>query len=270
VNNKRLSVSLVIPAYNEERHLAACLDYVAAQTVLPDQVIVVDNNSSDKTAAVAGKYKFVTLLYESKRGVVYARNLGFNASNCDIIARIDVDTLLPPDWVAHIEQFFAQAGNDKSAWTGGPYFYNVRFPRVVSGFYSLLSFYSNRLFAGCYSLWGSNMAIRNSDWKKSSAKTSRRNDIHEDLDLAIVLHNNGVKIVYDSKMKVRTQLRRVRTNRHELWAYLQWWPRTLRLHHKKSWLVCWFFGAFLLYYLTPLLIVAERLAQLFGKQPLAD
>jgi glycosyltransferase involved in cell wall biosynthesis len=270
VNHKRLSVSLVIPAYNEERHLAACLESIAAQTVPPKRVIVVDNNSTDHTPELARKYPFVTVLQEKKQGIVFARNKGFNAVTSEIIGRIDADSVLPPNWVEYVQAFFSDPGNDWTAWTGGPYFYNVRFPHLVSGIYSFLSFRCNRFLAGNYTLWGSNMAVRSSDWQTVRGSICLRNDIHEDLDLAIHLHHTGVNIVYDTRLTVHTQLRRVRTNRHELWAYLQWWPRTLRIHQKKTWVICWFFGAFLLYYLTPLLNLAEYVARLAGKKPLAE
>src|SRR5687767_1835934 len=98
--NTRLRVSLVIPAYNEESHLRACLDAVAAQTVRPFEVIVVDNNSTDTTVAIARSYSFVAVMHESQQGIVYARNAGFNAARGDIIARIDADTHLSPNWIA--------------------------------------------------------------------------------------------------------------------------------------------------------------------------
>jgi len=57
------NISIIIPAYNEERYLGRCLDAIAAQSVRPYEVIVVDNNSSDDTAKVAQRYPFVTLLH---------------------------------------------------------------------------------------------------------------------------------------------------------------------------------------------------------------
>jgi glycosyltransferase involved in cell wall biosynthesis len=270
VNHKRLSVSLVIPAYNEERHLAACLESIAAQTIAVERVIVVDNNSTDTMLEIARKYPFVSILKEPQQGIVFARNRGFDAVSSEIIGRIDADSILPVNWVEYVAAFFADPKHQQTAWTGSPYFYNVRFPRLVSGVYSFLSFRCNRFLAGSNTLWGSNMAIRASQWQTVREATCQRNDIHEDLDLAIHLHQRGIQITYDPKLRVHTQLRRVRTNRHELWAYLQWWPRTLRVHQKKTWIMCWFFGAFLLYYLTPLLNVAESIARIVGKKPLTE
>src|SRR5579885_2506952 len=96
---RQLRISLVIPAHNEESHLAACLDAVAAQTVRPFEVIVVDNNSSDATAEVARSYSFVRVVREPRQGLAFARDAGFDAARGELIGRIDADTLLPPNWV---------------------------------------------------------------------------------------------------------------------------------------------------------------------------
>jgi hypothetical protein len=80
------------------------------------------------------------------------------------------------------------------------------------------------------------------------------------------LHDANVDIHYDRTMRTRAHLRRVRSNRDELWGYLQWWPRTLKLHGKKTWVIVWFFGAFLLYGVTYGLVCAEWLSRKVRKR----
>ncbi len=96
---KELSVSIVIPVYNEEAHLKNCLDAIARQTVAPDEVIVVDNNSTDRSVEIAEKYSFVKVIKEAKQGRAHARNSGFNVATCDVIGRIDAHSLFASDWV---------------------------------------------------------------------------------------------------------------------------------------------------------------------------
>lgn len=268
MNHKRLSVSLVIPAYNEECYIGACLDSLTRQTKQPDEVIVIDNSSSDKTAEIAKKYPFVKLVKEPKQGRVFARNAGFDAAKGDVIARIDADTEVPPNWLEHIMDFYANAENRLMAFTGDAAFNNVRFPRAVAWLYHEMAFDLNRIFAGHPTLWGSNMAITKQQWLAVRKRICPRNDIHEDLDLSIHLHARGFKIYYDRHCRVKANLRRVYSNRHELWGYLLWWPRTLRVHHKKTWVICWFFGVLILYILTIVLVLAERIARLIGRKPL--
>lgn len=266
MNIPRTRVSIVIPAYNEEHHLRRCLEAIAAQTVAPYEVIVVDNNSTDTTAQIAADYGFVTVVTEPQQGRVFARNCGFDAATGDVIGRIDADILLPANWVKHVSAFYDNPQNYQAAWSGAGYFYNVRLPRLVSFGYSLMAFYFNRLLLRHYTLWGSNMAITRSQWQAVRGEVCNRLDIHEDLDIAMHLHQKGYKITYDTNIKTNAELRRVQSNRHELWEYLQWWPRTLRIHSKRLWPVCWFFGAFALYIATFILLLADRLNRFFRRQ----
>ncbi len=266
---KPLTLSIIIPAYNEERHLKSCLDAIANQVEAPDEVIVVDNNSSDSTEKVAVSYPFVTYLNEPKRGITFGRNLGFNAASSDIIGRIDADTLLPPDWTAKIKQFYAEPGHNEAAWTSSAYFYNVRARRFFGWAHHLLIFRFNRLLMGSYVLWGSNMAIPRVLWDKVKPDLCERLDIHEDIDLAIHLKHAGHRVIYQTSNKVGVELRRVRANRHQLWANLQWWPRTLRVHGFRLWPLGWLVGAMMVYLLSGVPAVLERLARLLGRAPLA-
>src|SRR5688572_5985312 len=92
-------LTIVIIAYNEEGYIANCLRSVQDQTLAPDEVIVVDNNSKDRTAEIAKSFSFVKLVTEHIQGIAPARNRGFNEATGDLIVRIDSDTKLPVDWV---------------------------------------------------------------------------------------------------------------------------------------------------------------------------
>lgn len=268
MNSPRVRVSIVIPAYNEEHHLRSCLQAIADQTVRPYEVIVADNNSTDRTAEVAASYPFVRVVPATRQGIVHGRNAGFDAATGDIIGRIDADIMLPRHWVEHVQQFYTQPGNQQTAWSGAGYFYNVRMPQLVSFAYGLLAFRFNKLLIGHYTLWGSNMAFTREQWQIVRTTTCDRTDIHEDLDLAIHLHRAGFNIFYDTSIKTNAELRRVQSERQELWQYLQWWPRALRLHGHHTWIICWLFGAVFLYWATFILLFADRASRLWRGEPL--
>lgn len=258
---KSLKLTLVIPAYNESRHLKLCLDAVSLQTILPDEVIVVDNNSTDKTVEIAKKYSFVKVVSEKKQGIYFARNKGFNTARGEIIARIDADSIIPKNWVEHIKDFYADESHADRAWTSAGYFYNLRMPKVSGWFISQIAYRFNRLLMGHYILWGSTMAITQEQWKAVRPITCARNDIHEDLDLAIHLHELGYKINYDSGINVAVYVRRVLADRHKLWDYLQLWPQTLKVHHMRTWVFGWI-GAAILYILSPYTRLNEQVDRL--------
>jgi glycosyltransferase involved in cell wall biosynthesis len=233
------SLSIVIPARNEERHIRKCLDAIAAQTIKPDEVIVVDNDSSDKTAEVARSYPFVKVLHEPKKGIVFARDRGFDAVKSDIIARLDADTVLPPTWVARVLKFYSEPDNWHKAVTGGCYFYNLHTGHLTGRSYDLVVFRFNRLLLGHYFPWGSNSALPREAWAKVRGEVCQKANIHEDLDLGFHLNKAGYKIEYKSNLRVGAVARRVVTERGELWEYLAMWPRTFRANGSRKGLLAW-------------------------------
>ena len=87
-----MKISVVIPAYNAEKHLARAIDSVLSQTRPADEVIVIDDGSTDATAEVAGSYgDKVIFLQQENAGVSVARNTGIEAAAGDWIAFLDAD-----------------------------------------------------------------------------------------------------------------------------------------------------------------------------------
>lgn len=267
VVDKPLTITLIIPAYNEESHICACLDSVKIQTVMPDEVIVVDNNSTDDTVTIAREYPFVRVITEKQQGIVYARNAGFDAARGDIIARIDADTILKKGWVAFVKRFYDSNAHKRYALTGGGYFYNLRLPKLSGWVQSQFTFRINRFIAGHYLLWGSNMAFLKSHWEQVRHEVCIRNDIHEDLDLAIHLHQNGYRIRYEAKgMGIGAYLKR-QTDFSQLLVHMKRWPRTLRIHGYSGWLIGVLGNAFLLAVVRPFGFAAEYFSRMIGKEP---
>lgn len=185
---KPLTLSIIIPVFNEQNYLADCLDAIASQSVKPDEVIVVDNNSSDDSLQIARSYPFVKLVSERRQGIVYARNRGFAAARSDLICRIDADSLLPKNWVESV--FNAYEQNPGAVITGRSYYRNGLFfgkkPIFIDAFYYGFS----RLLLGHHTLFGSNMVIPKSAWLDVKSSVCESSQFHEDTDLSVHLAAN--------------------------------------------------------------------------------
>lgn len=96
--------SVVIPALNEERHVGKLLSDIASQTRMPEEVLVVDAGSRDRTVPVARGFPFARLL-EGTPPVACGRNLGGRSSSGDVIVFLDADVRLPRDF---FEGFLAE------------------------------------------------------------------------------------------------------------------------------------------------------------------
>ena len=97
-------ISVVIPSFNAGRWIAASLDSVLAQTRPPDEVIVVDDGSTDDTADVLVRYgERVRVVRASHGGLAAARNLGLAMAGGDWIAFQDADDVAHPERLAALE-----------------------------------------------------------------------------------------------------------------------------------------------------------------------
>jgi glycosyltransferase involved in cell wall biosynthesis len=119
-----MRLSFVVPAYNEEAYLPACLESVLAQTKeLGDavEIIVVNNASSDRTREVALGYAGVRVVDEPRKGLTFARQAGLNETSGELVAYIDADTRIPPGWLAMAEREFAR--DPEMVCLSGPFRY---------------------------------------------------------------------------------------------------------------------------------------------------
>ena len=115
-----MSVSVVIPAWNAELYLAEALDSVLAQSCPVDEIVVVDDGSTDATAAVCERYPRVRYERQANAGAGAARNRGVALTSGEYVAFLDADDLWTPEKVAlqvsalhdrEVEAVFASARN---------------------------------------------------------------------------------------------------------------------------------------------------------------
>lgn len=259
-----LTLTIVIPVYNEELYLPGCLDAISKQVVPPTHIIVVDNNSSDKTAKIAGKYKNVQIIRENKIGVIHARDAGFNAVTTDIIARIDADTLVGSSWVQTILDIFSNSKVD--AVTGPVGLYDVPF----AGLSHLVDHFMRKyvyLFGTKHDkpfLSGPNMALRTATWKKVRASACRDQLTHEDIDLAVHIVQAKGKIQYTPKLRAYVSSRRYNDKYQDFRTYMQMFDYTYRCHDLHGFRVnsasaIYWIGYYLIHPLRKILAITYKL-----------
>jgi GT2 family glycosyltransferase len=97
-----VDVALVIPNHNGARWLPGVLESVAAQTVAPAEVLVVDDGSTDGSAQLAAAYDGVRVLaLAGNGGFARAVNAGIAAVGAEAVALVNTDIVLAPDWLEH-------------------------------------------------------------------------------------------------------------------------------------------------------------------------
>lgn len=205
-----MRVSVVIPVYNEESRIKNCLNSLMKQDDKPDEIIMVDNNSTDNTVSIAKKYKDIKIINEKKQGITPARNKGFNTAKYEIIARCDADSVLPTNWVKQIRKVFSKNKN-VVGFTNPIVFHDL--PVIVkSSLPSDIFYYLSKAIIGIPTLIGPSLGITKKAWLKVKKEVcSDDKKVHEDIDLAIHLKKYG-EIFFEPKVIVQISGRRIKYN----------------------------------------------------------
>ena len=98
-----MKLSLIVPCYNEEKRIYACLDAVIKSGYQFHEIIVVDNGSTDATAdIVRASFSQARVVSEPTVGLSHARQRGYLESTGDVLVYIDADTRMPRGWTERV------------------------------------------------------------------------------------------------------------------------------------------------------------------------
>jgi glycosyltransferase involved in cell wall biosynthesis len=101
-------VSVIVCAHNEARWLGPCLHSLLTQTRPPDEILVINNASTDETGAVAQQVPHVRVVDEPRKGLVVARETGRREASGDIVVYLDADCRAPLTWLERVERRFVR------------------------------------------------------------------------------------------------------------------------------------------------------------------
>lgn len=103
-----MTITVIVCAHNEAAYLGPCLVSVLAQTRRPDDVLVINNASTDRTAAIAAALPDVRVINEPRKGLTVARERGRQESRGELLVYVDADCRAPLTWLARIESRFVR------------------------------------------------------------------------------------------------------------------------------------------------------------------
>lgn len=231
------TVSIVIPAYNEEDTILPCLESCIAQTVPAHEIIVVNNKSTDKTVAIVREVQslypdapIILIEQADSQGITPTRNKGFDSATGDIIGRIDSDSIVEPNWVEETIKAFMDP--TVAAITGPVIYYEFpfrRFGRIADDTMRKAMF---KLVRDYKFLFGSNMGLTRNAWLAVRDETcaDKEDLMHEDLDLAVHIHRAGLRIMYAPNVIAGMSLRRMDDSPSDMVSYLMRFDRTYNHH----------------------------------------
>ena len=212
---EQVTISVVICAYNEEQWIENTLQSLTKQRLRPDEVIVVNNASTDHTAEIVEAFiknhpeLHTRLIDEPKKGLHHAREAGWRAASSELIAMTDADIQFPPDWLEIIATSFSES--DVAAITG-----IVRYPNAPI-FIDWVTWICDQLYqpegigkwiTDEYVLNGGNSAYRRTALEAVNGYLDKPADMLEDRYMSRQIHQANFKIKFVRNLKVWHSFRR--------------------------------------------------------------
>jgi cellulose synthase/poly-beta-1,6-N-acetylglucosamine synthase-like glycosyltransferase len=196
IGSARMSLTVIIPAYNEADFVGDTIQSLLAQTLPPDQIILVDDGSTDGTGDV-GRRACITVVRPphntgSKAG---AQNFALSWVKTELVMAIDADTTLAPNAVEKLMQAFTQPGvgaacgfvlprRVETLWERGRY---IEYLFAFTFYKQVQDYYRRPLISsGCFSMYRTELMRRHSGWPSRT--------LAEDMDLTWSFHQTGVGV----------------------------------------------------------------------------
>ncbi len=201
-------ISVIVPAYNEEKYIAGCLEALQKQDFPKDkfEILVVNNLSTDKTREIAESMGVAVFDFSQNKGVGPVRQEGVKKASGQILAFTDADTKPEAAWLKKVSKDFEDPqviGVGGKVLPEGAGFFTTFLFELYDIFLKI------NLFLGKPLPWGNNMAIRKDSFEKVGGFDLNL-ATSEDWDLALRLQKQfpNSKFIYDSNLKVLTSNRK--------------------------------------------------------------
>ncbi len=199
--------SVVIPCYNEEAYIGETLESLIDQDFKGKfEIIVVDNNCTDRTADIAKSYGVVKVVKQKNPGVVWARQAGTEVASGEIIVSSDADTTFEKTWLSQIDAKYNE--NENIIAVCGPCEF------VNAPWWGRL--YCHLLFNGVYHfqkvlgrpnyITATNTTFKKSIWDGYNTNLTQGGD---EFGLLLKLKKHKGKILFTRDYKVYTSSRRL-------------------------------------------------------------
>lgn len=218
-----MKTSLIVPVYNEEKYIAKLLDSVVDQTHQPDEVVICDNNSTDKTVSIIKRYRSklpIRIVTEVKKGIQFAVDTAWKNASGDIIVRTDADCVLPSDW---IERYLRRFDQDSSldACGGGS---RAADGNIIFSLLTPIATEINRsilhLVKGHLVLFGANFAVKRAVLEKVNGYHSPQKTTQDDIMLSKKIHDSNCRYAYYPELWNYTSTRRFKNARETILVML--------------------------------------------------
>ncbi len=229
-----MHVTVAIPCYNGARYLEQTIKSVLTQQRPAEEILVIDDGSTDESAAIAARHPVRLVSHSTNRGLSAVRNTAISESVGDILAFIDVDAVAHPIWLETLHTSYTDGG---VSGAGGPGIEsNIQSKADRWRQLHATQGHGDRPLHHAPYLFGLNMSFRVDALRKVGGFDANLRTNAEDMDIGYRLNDAGCRLVYRPDAIVYHQrqddlhsLRRTMYNWY-FWAFI-----VKRKNHRNPW-----------------------------------
>ncbi len=216
-------ISVIVPFFNNERHISACIEALLAQEIYNEkfEIIMVNNRSTDRSASIVAQYRGLTVLEESTPGAYAARNTAIRHVKSPILAFTDADCIVGHGWLRTILEGLQDP-------TVAILVGHCRYPRDASLTLRLLGAYENlkaeyiieRCEPAYHFAYANNMAVRTSVFREFGLFQEWKRAGDTELVHRLASVRPDLRIVFRKSMRIsHLEFRRARDRARRLSLY---------------------------------------------------
>ncbi len=188
-------VTLYIPCYNSAEFIGSCLDAVMKQTYPIDEILIIDDGSTDDTVKFASRYNVKIIKHGKNRGLASARNTAFNEARNEFIASLDADCVADIDWLEHLMECF----KDGNIVGVGGKLIEKHFVSVADRWRiaHMSQHWGNDFILNPHFLYGSNNVYKKASVQSIGLYDEKLKNNNEDVDISLRFYANKFKLAYN-------------------------------------------------------------------------
>jgi len=193
-------VTLYVPCYNAEKYISECLDGILKQTYPLDEILIIDDGSTDKTVEIVSNYPVRVIRHGTNKGLAAARNTGFKNACGEYVASLDADCVPEPDWLEKLMKNFTE---ENIAGVGGKLI--EKYTNTLANKWRAVHMRQNmgdeKIINSGY-LFGSNNVFERRAVEEIGYYNEKYRTNYEDVDLSNRLKEKGYTLIYDPEAEV--------------------------------------------------------------------
>jgi len=195
-----MKITTYIPCYNSGKTISQCIESLKNQSLKPDEILLINDGSTDKTIEIAKKHKIKIINHTNNKGIAVTRNTALKVSRNNLVAGIDSDSIADKDWLKNLHQTLKE---ENAVLVGGNVEENIKTFADKWRSIHLNQSWGDKKIINPSHIAGNNFLCSKKELFKINGYNEKFKTNYEDVNISQRLKDKDFKIVYEPKAKVQ-------------------------------------------------------------------